>query len=404
MRRRTRPEILAGVLWVGGMLGCVTSTGGDAGPVAPTLESLMEREVQLPPVQSFGSADGKVRAAAAGKLSEPLARVEDGWYGAFDIGSDGMVECLFYPQSMDAATSLKVLVARFFESLREQGEVREPRILSVGVGLAEDRPFFETDWLVVVDGAAYQAKFKFANQANLAVYCQHTETGYAEAFGEFYRSVLGSLETDPEPPVAFRDVSIVSIGEMQIGYQTSLGRLDEDDDYKIEIAASTLIPNGPGEFASSDDYIVEFSRPDGELINQVWISSDGENVTQLSLRTADDETGAWQVEGEMQGKPIEARFDSLSPLLSSLGEARLVRRLGNDEAGAQARYRRWLGPLSPGTAVDHAATSLGQSRVETVAGPVTSNVEVDAHGVRSGIIQMGRLEMKLDRVHVEGDF
>ena len=111
--------MLAGVLWLGGLSGCATPSEGEIALAAPTFESLMEREVQLPPVQSFESADGTIRAAAAGKLSEPLEQTETGWYGAFDIGSDGAVNCVFYSQNVDAATAVKVHVAGFVETLRE---------------------------------------------------------------------------------------------------------------------------------------------------------------------------------------------------------------------------------------------------------------------------------------------
>lgn len=372
-----------------------------SGAQAPDATALMQREVELPEPVAFASVDGAIRGAARGTLLEELAENEGGWYGAFDIGTAGPIECQFYPEGGDAAASLKNLAAGFFEALEAQSESLERQIASVAAGTIDDVPYLTTDWIAVIDGSAYQVTFRFANAASVGVFCRHGENGYAATFDTFYRELVQSIESVPRESV-YRDVSLISISGRPIGYQQTAAVIDEDGDYRFDLRGAMLIPNGPSELIANDDYGVEFSRPDGSLINQVAIESDGLAVTQLALSEGDG-GGAWQVAGEMQGKPVEATFLVPSPLLSSLGELQLLRGLAKQETGTEKRYRRWLGTANPTEAIEVVAVAAGDSRVSVSAGPVVSEALVDRYGIVSGTLEIGRLQMQVERVFREGE-
>jgi hypothetical protein len=147
---------------------------------------------------------------------------------------------------------------------------------------------------------------------------------------------------------------------------------------------------------ASDDQLVEFSRPDGGLINQVWASSDGKDLTELDLSPRD---GAWTVTGRMQGKAVSEQFEGV--LVSALEENRLIMRVARGELGEQ-RYLRWLGTVSPGKPLEHVMTKTGPASVQMSAGPVKVDVEVDERGPRRGVLHAGRLELVMQRVYLDG--
>jgi hypothetical protein len=379
-------------------VGCATPAGDAAAPAS--FETLRARELELPPSEAIAAPDGSFRARPAGRLIADLESQEGLWSGAFDIGSTGPVGCVFYGESVDASTMLRLLADGYFAEIAKLRELGERRVLSVDAGNFGRTPFLALDWAAVIDGAAYQVKLKFANKGDRAIYCAHDETGYERAFEDFFRGLVESYSDGGESePADFREISLVSVGEMTVGYQVTEVRKDSDGDFRIDVIGSTLIPTGPDTVNSSDDYFVEFARPDGSLINQVVASSDGTSLTRLELERGD---AAWTVAGEMQGKPVEASFESESPLLSSLGEVRLLARIAKQELVGDVSYPRWVGPVNPTTVTTHVARSSGGSSVDVQAGPIAMTVDVDDLGMASATIRMGRLEMNFERVYAEG--
>jgi hypothetical protein len=359
----------------------------------------MARELTLPRATAFEPTDGSFRVEAAGRLDTALEEFEEAWSGAFQIGSDAAVECLFFKETNDAAASLVSLSQSYFEQLASERDLAERRLMSIGADSVGPTPYLAIDWLAAIDDAAYQVKLKYANKGERGISCLHAETGYARTFDAFFRGLVASYSGAAEAAVDFRDVTLVSIGEITVGYQTTEITEEADGDFAIVLIAASLVPTGPTSVSSSDDSLWEWSRPDGTLINQLVVSSDGMTLTRLSLEPVD---GVWQVRGEMQGKPIDASFDTPSPLFSSRGEYQLMRQVAAGEVGGEVSYQRWLGPVNPTVATRHIARAGGAARVEVTAGPLTITAEVDDRGVSSSRLEMGRVRMSLERVYVEG--
>ena len=388
--RRTPGALLVSLV----ALGCAT-------PVEPpSLEQLMQREVDLPKAEPFAPADGSFRAEAAGRLEADLEKLESAWYGEFDIGTDIAVVCLFFEDEGDPSSLLNALSQAFFEELGKSVEVDERRLMSVDAGAVGSTPYLAIDWLAVIDGAGSQVKLKYANKGARGIYCLHAETGFAGAFEVLFR---GLVETYAVPGVApaealFEELTLIRAGAMTVGFQSTRMVEDSDGDILIAIAGSQLIPAGPAEVATIDEYFEEWSRPDGSLINAFATSSDGQTTTQLALAPSDE---AWSVTGEMQGKTIEATFETEGPLLSVRGEYRLLQRVVEKPRGEEVAYQRWLS-VNPVVSTAHVARSLGDSRVAVDAGPLGLEAEVDESGLKSGKVRIGRLELDLERVYVDG--
>jgi hypothetical protein len=370
------------------------------GPSEPPVElrALMQREVELPEAVPIASEDGAVRARVAGRLVGELARTPDQtWFGSFDIGSRSPVECHVFDEERDPATTLVKMSENVFDPATTTRKIDRREILSIDASHAGPHPYLGLDWLAKSDGVSYQVKQKFATRGNRSLYCLHDESGYASAFDRFFAGFVSSLEVEEEAAPIYRDVVVVSIGGQEVGYQAMSVTRDADGDYRAHTQGATIIPAAADQAMASDDQSVEFSRADGSVINQVWASSDGKDLTQLDLRRKD---GVWSVTGKMQGKSVSERFEA--KLTSGVQENRLMMGVARGELGEQ-RYARWLGTLSPGKALDHVMTRSGASSVHVAAGPAKVDVEVDERAPKRGVLHMGRLEMVMQRVYVDGN-
>jgi len=372
--------------------------GGPSGEPPVELRTLMQRELELPAAAPVASADGAVRARVAGRLVGEFERTPDHTYfGRFDIGARSPVECHVFDEEKDPATTLVKMSENVFDPATTQRKIDRREIFAIDASHAGPHPYLGLDWLAKSGGVSYQVKQKFATRGNRSLYCLHDETGYASAFDRFFAGFVSSLEVDEEVAPIYRDVVVVSIGGQEVGYQAMSVTRDADGDYRAHTQGATIIPAAADQAMASDDQSVEFSRADGSVINQVWASSDGKDLTQLDLRRKD---GVWSVTGKMQGKSVSERFEA--KLTSGVQENRLMMGVARGELGEQ-RYARWLGTLSPGKALDHVMTRSGASSVHVAAGPAKVDVEVDERAPKRGVLHMGRLEMVMQRVYVDGN-
>lgn len=388
-RRGAVPSAIAALL-------AAACAGGPSGEAPLELRALMKREVVLPEAARVASEDGAVRALVAGRLVGELSRSEQSWFGKFAIGANSPVECHVFDEAKDPATTLVKLSEALFAAAARTRKIESREILAVDASNAGANPYLSLGWLAKIDGLAYQIKQKFATRGDRSLYCMHDETGYAIAFDRFFAGFLGSLEVEEGAAAIYRDVVVLSIGANEVGYQAVRVTRDADGDYRTDTQGAMLIPTAPDQAMASDDQSVEFSHPDGSVINQVWLSSDGKDLTRLDL---DRSGGAWKVTGQMQGKAISERFEG--KLTSAVDESRRILRVARGELGEQ-RYSRWLGPLSPGKPLAHVLTKTGASAVRIAAGPVNIDLEVDELGATRGSMHMGRLEIATQRVYVDG--
>jgi hypothetical protein len=372
--------------------------GGQYREAPLELGALIQREVELPEATLIASPDGAVRARVAARLVGELTRAErsQSWSGRFDIGASSPAECHVFDEAKDPATSLVKMSEALFAALARTRKITSREILSVDASNTGPNPYLSFDWIAKIDGLAYLVKQKLAARGGRSLYCLHDEIGYAVAFDRFFASFLSTLEVDEGAAPLYRDIVVLSIGGHEVGYQAMRVTRRADGALRTDTHGAMLIPTAPDEAVANDDRTVELSRPDGSVIDQVWISSDGTDLTRLQLERSQE---AWSVTGQMQGKAISERFEA--KLTSSVDENRRVLRVARGEL-AEQRYSRWLGTLSPGKPLEHVMAKTGASAVRISAGPVRVDLEVDEHGAARGSMHMGRLDIAMERVHVDG--
>ena len=337
-----------------------------------------------------------MRARVAGRLVGEFARTAETWYAKFDFGANSPAECHVFDEAKDPANTLVRMSETLFTAAGQIRKFDSREILAVDASNAGAHPYLSFDWIAKIDGLADQIKQKLATRGNRSLYCIHDESGYAIAFDRFFAGFLDSLEVAEDAAPLYSDIVVLSIAGHEVGYQAVRVTRDAQGDYRTDTQGSMLIPTEPDQAMASDDQSIEFSRPDGSLINQVWASSDGKDLTQLELKRSG---GAWTVTGQMQGKAISERFEG-DAHLRDRGEppdpARGARR------ARRAALWRWLGTLSPGKPLEHVMTKAGASSVRIAAGPVKVDLEVDERGAARGSMHMGRLEIVMKRVYVDG--
>ena len=389
LRRGAVPSAIAVVL-------AVACAGGPKGEAPLELRNLMQREVVLPAPAPIASADGSVRATVAGRLVGELTRTSESWVGEFDFGSHSPAECHVFDEAKDPATALLKLSEALFAEAAHTRKIESREILAVDASHSGPDPYLSFDWVAKIDGLSSQIKQKFATRGDRSLYCVHDETGYAVAFDRFFAGFLASLAVEEGQPAIYRDVVVLSIAGHEVGYNAVRVTRNAAGDYRTDTQGAMLIPTGPDQAIANDDESIELSHPDGSVINQVSLSSDGKDLTRLDL----DRSGkAWKVTGQMQGKSISERFEG--KLISAVDETRRMLRVARGEVGEQ-RYSRWLGALSPAKPLAHVMTRTGESTVRIAAGPVKVDLEVDERGAARSSLHMGRLEIATERVYVDG--
>jgi len=341
-------------------------------------EKLLAREAEPVAEQWIGSPDGKFRSRVAAEV---------------------------------VATSHQVLAAAAFESIAESlGEIDSKAILKIDAGAFGRHPFLALDWLYRVKSPkgllAGQIKHLSAvARGGASAHCYHNEAGYKATFERVVHGLVEHLEVaEPEPDPYYEEVSVVRIGDLQAGVARLAMTVDEQGDTKIVETLSLLVPVDQQTVMANDNYNVQFSSPDGSLINQIDVESqNGELSTQLALDPADD---GWRVSGTFQSKKLQGSLEP-AEIPSTLGMMLDLRGfLPRAQPGAVKSFPQWMSdnPLAltdvrfqvEGRVEDGIAARLD-------LGPMKLDGVLDANGsVVSATMAMGPAEMEIERLYVQG--
>jgi hypothetical protein len=374
-------------------------------------EKLLAREAEPVAEQWIGSPDGKFRSRVAAEVVKAPEKIGDGYYVPLGVGTEAPVECWVYIEGHDLATSHQVLAAAAFESIAESlGEIDSKAILKIDAGAFGRHPFLALDWLYRVKSPkgllAGQIKHLSAvARGGASAHCYHNEAGYKATFERVVHGLVEHLEVaEPEPDPYYEEVSVVRIGDLQAGVARLAMTVDEQGDTKIVETLSLLVPVDQQTVMANDNYNVQFSSPDGSLINQIDVESqNGELSTQLALDPADD---GWRVSGTFQSKKLQGSLEP-AEIPSTLGMMLDLRGfLPRAQPGAVKSFPQWMSdnPLAltdvrfqvEGRVEDGIAARLD-------LGPMKLDGVLDANGsVVSATMAMGPAEMEIERLYVQG--
>jgi hypothetical protein len=191
------------------------------------------------------------------------------------------------------------------------------------------------------------------------VYCAHDDIGYAAAFRAVFTAILGSLAVaNPPPAPRYRSIYLLATGGQPLGLQVNTLVPDADGDLKLTSQASLLVPVEGG-LTTIEEALVEWSRPDGALINAAYVLQEGPQTT---IRLGLAEAGPrWVIEGTQRGSPVRQELAAGDRPGSLLAGSRALRDLvrGDRPAGRSLTLRLWAASVEPVRLVD-VTTRLGE--------------------------------------------
>lgn len=387
----------------------------------------------VPAEQPAWLAEARAREAA---LAEPVAVASDdkaisfrvpfapqgkltggarSWVVTFELAPKVIASCEILKEETDVGALLRQMaLITFTDSIEpQQGQVEARGVERVDAAIAGATPYLATSWLYRAnDGKAQKLgalQQVAANHGNHGIYCALNDLGYRQTFTTLARTLIETLQArDDAPPPNFREVSLVSLRDMKVGYSFLDLRRAADGNTLIEERSVLLVPAGTDQLRTQDTLQTQTLRPDGKLVNEVQVASnDGQIETNLVLKEAPG--GGWIVEGQHQGKDIQSSFAAGTPS-SWLSQTALRRELlaKPNPIDSRATHTQWLS-ADPGRLTEATMRVIGAIDAntftvrETAAGASLDYVVDRASGQATrATMRVGPAEFRIERVYVQG--
>jgi hypothetical protein len=398
---------------VGALVGCLCACA--SAPVVD-VQALLAREAPPQRERELTSPDGSFRARVAAEIDEAPSFDAGTYTASLSIGSEYPITCSVHVERLDSAAALSALSDLAQDLIGEHiGLVELRQLQRTDAGVIDGTPFLAAAWLYQVrrgaDPVVTEAKLRLAQKAERTISCLHVEMGYHESFERLFAGLVESIEfAEFFNDTATTEIYTMSIDEWPVGYSRGTLTRDDEGDTLVTETSALFIPLGPDSVSTTDSYYIEYSRPDGTLINQVFLEA--ENGKAISnLRLDPQPGGGWQVDGTFKGKELQVTIESAEPLTSGLGDLVHLRN-ALQQSGGEARIllRKWLPDLDPTRLLDM-KTSVREVlpderyRADVEVGPMRLDVVLDSEGstLRSAV-SLGAAEMIVERVWQDGGF
>jgi len=374
------------------------------------------REIKSMEITQVNSKDGWFRVQTPGKLVNTVDKVEGSYSVELDIGGDANVYCEVFPQGFDIANGLRMTLQGALKELEaSQGKIEARALESTDAGAYGAVPYISLAWLYRVtgpEGPLLGALKQFAMEKDkVGINCLHNDLGFTRTFAAVTRAFADSLETtDPASTPYYFDISTVSMSGARIGIAVSKLERDAEGDTRAQQTTAMLMATADGAVRSQDSTHINWLRPDGSLINAAHIDvSNGELSHDLSLR---DVGGTWTVGGAVQGKSVTATLHPGAQPGNWVIQAQQLRTLlaQPDATGREHTIDVWLaenpGKLTAARTKLLAMQGDGHFTAQGDIGGITATMTLEnSSGMATAAdIRIGPLDLKLERVYVDGAF
>ena len=274
------------------------------------LETELAREVETAvasaPFRLSDSIGGRAPATLGAKSFDDGESIH-----SFELsfGADQAARCYLWETELSVAGLLDRQTQQVQAGL---GENTQWRVFGFDADVAGGVPLLGVRWLYQIETEERTNiglfKMYAAAPGAVTLLCFHDRLGYVESFGSLFRALVADLDapsSDEAPPDA-RDVSIVSMFDMKVGFVEDSISFDGEQ-VQVVSESALLVPTSASEILSSDEASVERSTLDGHLISAVVAEGPGLEVsTRLEVERQED--GGWLVSGIRAGQDFEARF------------------------------------------------------------------------------------------------
>jgi len=188
-----------------------------------------------------------------------------------------------------------------------------------------------------------------------------------------------------------------------IGYSQEKFSLDNDGDIEMINDTAILLPVDANSVSRSDSLTTSWSNPNGDLINMNEYSVDNGLLSSRFAISKKDEK--WQVEGELQGKPVNATLQHNERLLSDFGSYLEVANILKSDKNAK-KLHIWIPDADPTSATEISVIKMTKSpktNIKLIMGPIVMEYLADENGVlQKGNMDLGGMNVELGLLYSFG--
>jgi len=349
-----------------------------------------------------------VKAKILGK-AQLSSESEGTWYYIIDIGTNTPVECYAFTEFDGSANSLYAMLTAMLPGVEKLNnkKLSSKHNLASGVGMIDDTPYMHFDMLYSLGEGNKKVtgvlKGRSAQTESAAQVCIHNEIGYQKTFQTVFDSFVKAFKKNDKNTGFFQVVTELMFNDLPVGFGHERFTLDSDGDVEIKVVTSMLLPVDTNTVMSVDTYSSAWSRPDGSLINANEYSV--ENRVLSSNLAIQAKEGKWQVEGEIQGKPISKSLAYDGWLLSDYGTYLQNINLIQSEKDSVQSFM-WISDLDPTQALPVNVNKINDNvnaNLKMSMGPLNLSVFVDKNGLlKKGTMKMGGLNISMKSIYSKG--
>ncbi len=372
------------------------------------------REGQLIEPHVVTSKDKRISFSVPVALSGTLKEDKSSYEALLTLGPAAVADCVILKSDIDVAAFLRETAQGTFPEIEKtQGKMEKRAVEHIDADVAGGTPFLSLAWVYRVnDGKGAKVgglRQIAASKSDFGIYCGLNDLGYAKTFEKVARALIESLKTDQDKAMPyFSDVSVAILRDMRVGYMAFTMTRDKDGDTKAVESTTLLFPTTSDALQARDTDTVEWTKPDGAMINSKRVSStNGEIDMDLDLK--EGEAHGWLVQGKFRGKDVKESVTTGAPA-TRLSQINLMRSLLAKEkpVGEEATDSEWLG-ADPGRFTEVTTKVLAEIdentyRVHQTAGNISADLVVDraTGAAKQGSAQLGPIDLRFERVFVQG--
>jgi len=357
------------------------------------------------------------RLTLIGDLVEQPGWYDDGSYWHFQstYGGEGILDCYMLKNSYAPLHELqKSHDAEKDFLLEESSTVSQTVVTRAQINSNNGIPTAALDYLYVLDANTEDAviahiKGNVAYSQNHVLACTNSVFGYRVTFDRIFNRLATSWQmNDDNSNPHYKEAQLSKLAKRNISIATVELSMDEADT-KIVMNTSTLVQLDANNVRYSDTNRVEYSSPDGRLINAYYTElTNGKLVSRLALKS-EDTPQSWQVEGEFQSKPVRYTGIKINDLNSQIGLARETRDALRNSSSKGFNTIAWMpefGPSNfPKSSFQVNRRKSDNHKTTTRVGDLTMHSTLDntASSVESSMITNNQ-KVTVKRINVSGTF
>ena len=370
----------------------------------------VKREASLGEKSDVELAAFPLEGTIPGRWSE-VQKIDEYWYYNIDIGTTTPIECWAFKDYDGPANSLVNMMKYAINNIaQQQGKALSSQYTySLDMTTLEDTLVMDYQVLYNLgeDGDTLSGLIKgmSAESANGLQVCMHNEVGYRKTLKKIFTSFVTAADQSDSPQPFFHSInSVVMNGEL-VGLASEKFIKDTEGDVEMRETLSMILPVDANNVAATDTVTLSWSTADGALINAYqYTIENSEMAATFSLSAAE---GQWSVEGEIQGKSVNADLEYEGEIVSSFGTYLMGQSLSTTADVNEATFKIWTADTDPTSTTTMVMKKRGeengfqQFQLDMEGLAIEYSMD-DRFIMQSAVMQLGPVTMKMAPLFVSG--